>query len=276
MIKIEITDPHNLDRRTLQETAKYLMGLAGGQLVIPSDSPTVIKEGVPNFNRSEFEDTNTITSLDNLNPIGKIEDTNVPLNKIEDSIPEPQDIFGKSVPLLEGRTVLTATRNGPVPSVPSEPEPVSVALDTNGLPWDIRIHGRAKLKNKDGSWKYQRNVSKTVINRVENEHRGLMGLPLVELPADLVTLRSVPAVPMMETPATPVPFPPIAPVSNGQDFGALMKQITGAMTNGKIKRDSVSMILAKHGIPSLPVLAARQDLIPQIMLEIQGVIDAAR
>ena len=231
MIKIEITDPHNLDRRTLQQTAKYLMGLAVGQLVIPSDTPTVIKDEVPNFNRLEFEDTNTITSLDNLNPVGKIEDTNVPLNKIEDSIPAPQDIFGKSG----------------IPSVPSEPEPVSVALDTNGLPWDIRIHGRAKLKNKDGSWKYQRNVSKTVINRVENEHRGLMGLPLVELPADLVTLRSVPAVPMMETPATPVPFPPIAPVSNGQDFGALMKQITGAMTNGKIKRDSVSMILAKPG-----------------------------
>ena len=45
-------------------------------------------------------------------------------------------------------------------------------LDSEGLPWDKRIHSSSKNKNADGSWRIRKGVDKDLVNKVKIELRG--------------------------------------------------------------------------------------------------------
>lgn len=45
-------------------------------------------------------------------------------------------------------------------------------LDSEGIPWDVRIHSSSKAKNNNGSWKLKKNVDKSIVNSVKVELRG--------------------------------------------------------------------------------------------------------
>jgi len=51
-------------------------------------------------------------------------------------------------------------------------------LDSNGLPWDARIHSSSKAKIKDGSWKKRKGVDASTVATVEAELRALMAIPV--------------------------------------------------------------------------------------------------
>jgi len=250
MIKIEITDPHLMDKQALQETAKYLMGLSGGVLVFP-DYPQ---------------------------QIGRVNRAQQPLN-IDEEVPEEQDAteipeepvadddtqFKKDLAQYgAGKPHKVIIDEAPV--VQEEPAPVlsaaevfarirtaaSVELDVQGMPWDRRIHSGAKTRTKDGCWKKLRGTSETMIKTVEDE---------------LKTVQNIPVPPV----ASDVPASPASPVE--KTFADFMTLITSAITAGKLTRQQAVDALQPFGIPSIAVVATRPDLIPSVMQAMEKAIN---
>lgn len=211
MIKIEITDPHLLDKKTLQETACYLMALTGGKLVIPSDLS--IQENLESINASKSKTT--------LKPF-----------KEEEFIPVSSEIVNISP--VSAATVFNSKS--------------LIDLDSDGLPWDMRIHARTKTKTTEGKWKKLRGVGPLTVKEIEEE---------------LKEVQNIPAPPVV-----------IGSIDNVSTFTDLMSLVTGAITAGTLKRDQVIEILKPYGLPSLALVSTRLDLIPSIMFSIKEVINA--
>lgn len=78
----------------------------------------------------------------------------------------------------------------PVPAVPTVPaataptapaaptSPAGIELDTDGLPWDARIHSSSKAKNADGRWRAKKGLNDgTLVARIQAELRAAMAVP---------------------------------------------------------------------------------------------------
>jgi hypothetical protein len=127
------------------------------------------------------------------------------------------------------------------------------------IPWDARIHAssKAKLAKKPNGWKMKRGVSDELVDQVEAELIAAMKASPAN-PAE-----STPAPPAIEpTPAAPAQ--PAAPTGAVTTFPALMS----AITSNKIDPATVTAAVNKAGLQSLPLLAARPDLIPTVAAEL--------
>ena len=126
------------------------------------------------------------------------------------------------------------------------PRPVKngVELDVNGLPWDARIHSRTKSKNANGTWKLQRGVDLKKVDEISQTLKATIDLPPVDTTAP----------------------------AEGMDFGGLMKKITGLIQQGKLDKAKVAEAVKSVGIPSLPLLPTRPDLIPAVSLYIDNLV----
>lgn len=81
-------------------------------------------------------------------------------------------------------------------------------VDSNGLPWDERIHASTKNTNADGSWKKRRGVDAATVAQVEAELRGASGAPAaVSAPVAMPV-----GIPMQLSPPPAVAQPAIAPI----------------------------------------------------------------
>lgn len=256
MIKLEITDPHLLDKKALQETAIYLMALSGGKLVIPPGLPP-IEEMLEKHSTTPAAPAPL--SIDDQLDMQQLNGGLDSLGIEEELIPVPPEVV--DVPAPTAAQVFS----NPVHSLnlPPVPKP-NVELDSQGMPWDLRIHARTKTKMKDGSWKKLRGVGPEIVKRVE---------------AELKAVQNIPAPP----PSVPVPVPPVAAtavapaataVAAVPGFTDLMSLVTKSITEGRLKRDQVVEVLKPFGIPSLPLVSTRLDLIPAIILALEGVINA--
>jgi len=138
--------------------------------------------------------------------------------------------------------------------VPMEPAvttmPASgVDLDTEGMPWDARIHASTKTKTQAGVWKAKKGASAPTVEAVRAELKALMS---VQAPA-------MPAAP----PAMPIPGVPAdnaAPVT----LSHLMTIVTNAMLNGTLPQSSMLETIQAMGLPSIPSLSQRPDMIPAV------------
>lgn len=135
------------------------------------------------------------------------------------------------------------------------PEATGVELDSDGLPWDHRIHSGSKGKlAKTQQWKKKRGVDPEEVTRVEAELRAAMS--------------ASPAAPIEPAAPAPAPAPqasaPAAPTSAITTFPALMQRITGE----GIPAADVTAAVNKQGLAALPLLAARPDLIPAVAAEL--------
>jgi len=145
--------------------------------------------------------------------------------------------------------------------------PVGVDLDSNGLPWDHRIHGSARKKlAKTQTWKYIRNIDPALIDKVEAELRVTMAAssatPVVtvgEPTTEQVNSTPAPAKPAA-APIVETPTPPATDIT----FPVLM----GRITAGGITTEAVTAACNKSGITALPLLAARPDLVPAVAAEL--------
>ena len=177
-----------------------------------------------------------------------------------------------------------------------------VELDANGLPWDARIHSSSKEKLvKGGGWKLKRGVDKDLVDQVETELKAALSAPA---PAQTTTavneaglnpfsegnaIGTVPGVtstsagvaPTANIPTNPLPdqanavqtaavsvAPPETASSDKIDtFAKLMPAITKA----KLDPAYVTQVVQQFGLPSMPVLATRPDLIP-VVAEALGLV----
>ena len=104
--------------------------------------------------------------------------------------------------------------NGPVAAV------ADGAVDSNGLPWDERIHAKTKATNADGSWRYRRGVDDATKTAVEAELRARSAPPMpapVAQPAPIPPMPAnpeggvAPAIPTAPVAMPAVPMQPMAP-----------------------------------------------------------------
>jgi hypothetical protein len=186
--------------------------------------------------------------------------------------PDPSAAFGKVSE--SGPTLMVGVESTPA-APPPPPPAASDEKDSAGLPWDGRIHASSRAKNKDGSWRLKRDVEKAVVEKVNTELRALMAIPspgpqLVQTPAP------PPPTPSGASYAIPTPAPPPPAPANAEAmrdmFLGLFQRVSAAMSEEKITEDQLNLCLTSLGVPSLPLLGARLDLVPQACALIDGVI----
>lgn len=180
-----------------------------------------------------------------------------------------------------------------------------VDLDAKGLPWDSRIHAESKGKIADGTWRKKRNLDPAMLAQVEAELRQVMGAtgdPLVHSTAPIATTQAHATVAQViaNSPTASVSQPAVAPPAPApvagaaptmpaapnvapagevpqdarQQFVGLVGRASAAIQAGKVSQAEVSQICADSGIPALPLLANRLDLVATVASRIDALIAA--
>lgn len=258
MIEIKIASLDTCDKPMLLALAEMFNKLAGisQSIEIPfdriahSDSPAA---GSPTVSDA----AQTFAAVEAVNPAEAFAPT-VTTNDAAQAFgtPNPADKFNTNVANFPN--VPPVNVPGAVVSAPAlNTNPV--LLDADKLPWDARIHSSARSQNADGRWKKKRGVDDTIIAVVESELRGVMAIPAMP------TAAAVPLPPGMQSVA--IATSNLQP-QNVAPFPALLLKITSS----KLTMDQVNAILQQMGIASLPILAARPDLIPQVEAQIDALI----
>lgn len=163
--------------------------------------------------------------------------------------------------------VPTSASVAPTAAAPTVSHAPAVELDSKGLPWDARIHAESKNKIADGTWRKKRNLDPSLLAQVEAELYALMGAPVAPLPPAV-------AAPTIAPPA------PIAPVGAAPDAAAdpralyvgLVGRAAAAIQAAKITQADITGICVAHGVPALPLLVNRLDLVPAIAAQVDALI----
>lgn len=141
--------------------------------------------------------------------------------------------------------------------------------------WDSRIHSRTKTKNRDGSWRYAKNVNPELINVVEKELAQSLSQPSApaidnnlgkELQTDLTNLYNTdtPSAPAAEIKPVAIPVPEVDP------FDALMVLIKQRIAENTLTAVKVIDLVKTFGVSNLPELANKPELIPFVKNAIEG------
>lgn len=156
-----------------------------------------------------------------------------------------------------------------------------VDLDAKGLPWDNRIHAGTKRKNADGSWTAKRGVDPTLVATVEAELRQVMGAAPAAPLAPAAAFPAQPAAPVTTPTAGPVSSAVAVPAPSGEvpadaraQFVALVGRASAAIQGQKVTQAEVNQCCADAGVPALPLLANRLDLVAQVAAHIDALIAA--
>lgn len=158
--------------------------------------------------------------------------------------------------ILGGAPAPRAVPAPPAPVVP--PPPVATDAperDASGLPWDGRIHASSKALLSDGTWRQRRNTDPALVKAVTEELRAALAAPSAVEPAPGLAFGPV----QHGSPAV-VPPPPPPVESPAMDFPSFMRAITAARTAPAVVLDACKAV----GMPSIPALAQRPDLIPTV------------
>lgn len=148
-------------------------------------------------------------------------------------------------------------------------------VDSEGLPWDQRIHAASRAINADGTWRQRRNVDQELLEQVRAELRQTMGAsaPLVPPPPQMVP---VPPAPEVDGPISPVSLsndavvaPPPPPL-NPTGYVTLLTRLATDKANGVLSAEAVDAAVGSLGLPSLAALVARPDLVPALEMLVYG------
>lgn len=193
------------------------------------------------------------------------------LNKgiIADTLPPPP---------LAAKIVDTTVK---VKTIDAQAPGLSGAVDSEGLPYDARIHSSSKAKNKTGAWKVARNMDAKLLAKVRAELIALRDAAKVSTPP--AAIATPPAPPLLaetlaaKPPAPPAPPSPPAPVEtsandNAKNFTALLRHISGSVNGNQITSVQVNEILTARGIPQMGLLGKRPDLFDAIRVDIDNAI----
>lgn len=213
------------------------------------------------------------------------------------------------LPLNPGAVQMDANQAHAVTPAPVAPAPLApaapmsraggVETDSEGLPWDPRIHSGGKKKNAgDGKWTAKRGINDpALVERVKAELRAVMAAPggastpvlgqtapmpqtvaappVLTQPAPVQTAPQAPAAPLVSAPAMPAAVPPLpnpgtvavsaatAPgaAPGGETFAQFMQRLAPYTSTGQITPEGIARAAATVGV-GLPMLQNRPDLIP--------------
>lgn len=134
MIKIEITDPHLMDKRTLRNVGVFLFAMAGDTIGLPPEK----EEKAGSTWRSAFEadETHRQDELNETKPSSTIDINGYGEREIKQA--ETLDIEEELIPVSPERIF-----------IPDNPP----SRDIDGVEWNADLHSRTKTKTVDGRWK---------------------------------------------------------------------------------------------------------------------------
>jgi hypothetical protein len=135
-----------------------------------------------------------------------------------------------------------------------EPPSSGAELDSEGLPWDSRIHSSSRGKIANGSWKLMRGVDPARVEQVKNELRGVMAVPT---PAPKSHY-------LIDQPGAVVPPTHTPPSGIRHNFVEFIEDITQRLVSKKLTQADILKACTDAGVASPNLLATRQDLIPQV------------
>ena len=166
----------------------------------------------------------------------------------------------------------------PIVGAPQSLAAVGVELDSEGYPWDHRIHASTKTKIADGSWKVKRGIDTTLIDQVRAEFDRAASVPAGMVPP-IPQAAAVEPVPSQPAP-TPTPPVVIAPAPAGTEkptnpailFTTTLKLYAEAVAAGKIAEGSGEAWAKQVGLPSLASLVARPDLCGQFYDQLKALL----
>lgn len=135
---------------------------------------------------------------------------------------------------------------------------VAGEVDSEGLPWDARIHASSKEKKADGTWRTRRNLDKAVAAQIKAElltNRQPVQQPVAQVEAPVVAQQSLPVtqpVVQVEAPVAQVQQPvmqaPIPMQNSGHTLDSFKAQFPMVLNDlfqqGKINQEYVNMLNA--------------------------------
>ena len=153
----------------------------------------------------------------------------------------------------------------PVEAAVVPPPPVEAAAgdrDSDGLPWDGRIHSSSKARLADGRWRQRRNTDPAVVTAVTAELRAALSAPAAATGADgAAVVPPPPAATVLSFPFPPIEEPAaVPPPPAAMTFPEFMRAITAARLAPGVVLEACKAV----GMPSIPALNQRPDLIPSV------------
>lgn len=167
---------------------------------------------------------------------------------------------------------------GTIAAPPTVNPAPAVEVDANGLPWDARIHAESKNKVVDGTWRKKRQLDPVLLATVEAELKQLMsatrphmalilpGVPVGSGGGGTLPVSSVST--MLATGATASG----ANADARQQFVGLIGRASAALQAGKVTQVEITECCAQVGVPALPLLANRLDLVSIVAAKIDVLI----
>lgn len=142
--------------------------------------------------------------------------------------------------------------------------------DSAGLPWDARIHSETRAKNKDGTWRFRRNLEESFKTFVLAELQGAITVsppPVIAqepAPGSVVEVAPI-TVPLPPPSTVPVPPPPALGVSDSTNpevvspaamtFRDLMTKVNRALAAGTLTQPKLVEVCKSVGLDGVVGLA---------------------
>jgi hypothetical protein len=170
--------------------------------------------------------------------------------------PEPDLMATVKAPLAAGAAEPDAAPAPEPETGPGvAPAPTGVELDSDGLPWDARIHSSSRqLLAKTQQWKRKRGVQPVLVTRVVEELRQALGVPAP-------VVEAAPA-PVVE--AAPAPVVEPAPATGAGGAIQTLSELNTAVLAAGLDLAAVMPVVQEAGLASYALLGVRPDLIPAI------------
>ena len=250
MIKIEITDPHLMDKRTLRNIGVFLFAMAGDTIGLPPDET----DATP---RNGFTQNLTPEILDNVTESINLE--NAIVETITDAMHRPDEL-NETKQTIDGRRGIKITHVEPgvdieeeLIHVPAERVYIpgnGVDRDTDGAEWNSDLHSRTKTKTVDGRWKKKK----------------VFGDKSPPVPSASLAAVFEPTTP----PRAPIAPPPPPSLPGKPTFGQLIIKATSAVRSNKISQKDLNDAVKSLGVVSLPMLSGHDDKIEIIWNMLEG------
>lgn len=129
-------------------------------------------------------------------------------------------------------------------------------LDSQGIPWDARIHASTKTKLQDGSWKIRRNLDPKIVAEVLDELKGRKGEPVQsDVPPPPVAQAATVVAPPPAAAVEVTPPPADKPAATPGTFAAAMQLLAKTAELGRFSQPDAVSWLASQGVPNLAGLA---------------------
>ena len=232
----------------------------------------------------EIETSNKQDVEDALNVIHSLKVEKKPIDKkIEEVAKEKNlnpEILAQGLKAALTQTSPTSDVNEvPTPPVQTPvalaaPQPQGVELDSEGLPWDHRIHSSSKKKlAKTGAWKLARGVDANLVEQVKAELSDVMSIPTVtenNTPLEYKTVDVPVPQPEPQAIVTPPPAAPAAPTPQPEPVtdNVTFPEFMTAVTEAGLDESEVIKACNVHGLDSVYLLAARPDLVTPVYNEL--------